>query len=88
LALFRTKDYFAPRLKSTQEQTKNISAPIEGVRILFWENDVARKEAVAKGIGTVAFPADVFGPVEWRAFAWLAVFCRSLVTISIFRRYC
>jgi hypothetical protein len=23
---------------------------LEGVRILFWENDVARKEAVAKGI--------------------------------------
>jgi len=33
---------------------------------------------------TTAFPSGVFGPVEWRAFAWLAAFCRSLVTVATF----
>jgi len=32
----------------------------------------------------MAFPSIVFGPVECRAFAWFAAFCRSLVTFPAF----
>ena len=58
---------------------------LEGVGVFSRENNVLGRRPCRNALKRMAaFPSCVFGPVERRAFAWLAAFCRSLVMVHAF----
>jgi hypothetical protein len=65
--------------------TNLVQEVFEGICVLSREDDVTGKKPVPERVeADDGFPSCVFGPVEWRAFARLAAFCRSLVMVPAF----